>query len=173
MPAIHRRNFLQSSGRAAVAMTAASYSQIQGANDRLEVACIGVRGRGRNHIEQFGQLDGTEIAAVVDIDQAVAERAGQYALDFQDRKPAEYEDLRKMLEDKSIHIVTIATRVRRSPSKVDEYVQLVESYRDDHGRSRSTLWPRTRRRSKSNCSSGCAICFRCARAWTIVLPMSR
>ena len=28
------------------------------------------------------------------------------------------------------------TRVRRSPSKVDEYVQLVESYRDDQGRSR-------------------------------------
>ncbi len=27
------------------------------------------------------------------------------------------------------------TRVRRSPSKVDEYVQLVESYRDDHGRA--------------------------------------
>ena len=27
------------------------------------------------------------------------------------------------------------TRVRRSPSKVDEYVQLVESYRDDRGRT--------------------------------------
>ena len=31
------------------------------------------------------------------------------------------------------------TRVRRSPSKVDEYVQLVESYRDDHGRSRQRV----------------------------------
>ncbi len=109
MPAIDRRNFLQSSGRAAVAMTAASYSQIQGANDRLQVACIGVRGRGRNHIEQFGRLDGTEIAAVVDIDQAVAEQAAQYTLDFQDRKAVEYEDLREMLEDKSIDIVSIAT----------------------------------------------------------------
>ena len=109
MSAIDRRDFLQSSGRAAVAVTAASYSQIQGANERLRVACIGVRGRGRNHIEQFGQLEGTEVAAVVDIDQAVAEQAAQYTLDFQDRKAVEYEDLRKMLEDKSIDIVSIAT----------------------------------------------------------------
>ncbi len=31
------------------------------------------------------------------------------------------------------------TRVRRSPSKVDEYVQLVESYRDDQGRTRQRV----------------------------------
>jgi len=31
------------------------------------------------------------------------------------------------------------TRVRRSPSKVDEYVQLVESYRDEQGRSRQRV----------------------------------
>ena len=31
------------------------------------------------------------------------------------------------------------TRVRRSPSKVDEYVQLVESYRDDQGRHRQRV----------------------------------
>ena len=31
------------------------------------------------------------------------------------------------------------TRVRRSPSKVDEYVQLVESYRDDQGRGRQRV----------------------------------
>ena len=31
------------------------------------------------------------------------------------------------------------TRVRRSPSKVDEYLQLVESYRDDHGRTRQRV----------------------------------
>ena len=31
------------------------------------------------------------------------------------------------------------TRVRRSPSKVDEYVQLVESFRDDQGRSRQRV----------------------------------
>lgn len=109
MGVVHRRNFLRSSGRAAVALTAASYSQIQGANERLRVACIGVRGRGRNHIEQFVHHKGTQVAAVVDIDQSVAERAAQYTAQLQGRRPAEYEDLRKMLEDKSIDIVTIAT----------------------------------------------------------------
>ena len=31
------------------------------------------------------------------------------------------------------------TRVRRSPSKVDEYLQLVESCRDDHDRTRQRV----------------------------------
>ena len=35
--------------------------------------------------------------------------------------------------------VSAPHRVRRSPSKVDEYVQLVESYRDDHGRTRQRV----------------------------------
>ena len=109
MAVIHRRNFLRSSGGAAVAMTAVSYSRIQGANDRLQVACIGVRGRGRGHIKEFSHRQETEVAAVVDIDQSVAERAAQYTAQLQGRKPTEYGDLRKMLENKSIDIVTIAT----------------------------------------------------------------
>jgi len=103
-----RRTFLKSSGTAAAAMTAASYSQVMGANERVQVACIGVRGRGRTHIREFARDERSEVAAVVDIDQAVAERAAQQTLELQNRKPTEYEDLRKMLEDKSIDAVSVA-----------------------------------------------------------------
>ena len=103
-----RRTFLKSAGTAAATMTAASYSQILGANERVQVACIGVRGRGKTHIREFARDERSEVAAVVDIDQAVAERAAQQTLEHQKRKPAEYEDLRKMLEDKSIDAVSIA-----------------------------------------------------------------
>jgi len=40
------------------------------------------------------------------------------------------------------------TRVRRSPSKVDEYVQLVESYRDEQGRSRQRVVVRLGRKDQ-------------------------
>ena len=104
-----RRNFLKSSGTAAAAMTAASYSQIMGANERVQIACIGVRGRGKAHIRWFAHDERSEVAAVVDIDQAVVERAAQQTLEFQKRKPVEYEDLRKMLENNSIDAVSVAT----------------------------------------------------------------
>ena len=103
-----RRNFLKSSGSAAAALTAASYSQVMGANERVQVACIGVRGRGKSHIREFARDERSEVAAVVDIDQAVAERAAQQTLEHQKRKPAEYEDLRKMLENDSIDAVSVA-----------------------------------------------------------------
>jgi predicted dehydrogenase len=91
------------------ALTAAQYSRVKGANERLNVACVGVRGRGKNHIEYFGKHPGSTVATVVDIDQAVAEQAVQHAMKFQSEKPNEAKDLRVMLEDKSIDAVSIAT----------------------------------------------------------------
>ena len=107
-PPLARRNFLKSSGSAAAALTAVSYSQVKGANERVQVACIGVRGRGKAHIREFARDERSEVAAVVDIDQAVAERAAQQTLEHQKRKPAEYEDLRKMLDNDSIDAVSVA-----------------------------------------------------------------
>ncbi len=104
-----RRSFLRTSGTAVAALTAASYSRVKGANERVNVAVIGVRGRGRDHIEAFAENPAADVFAVVDIDQAVSERAAQETLKLQGRKPKEYKDLRKMLEDKSVDAVSIAT----------------------------------------------------------------
>ena len=100
-----RRSFIGASA----AFTAASYSRVLGANDRINVAVVGVRGRGREHISIYGKLPGCRVASVVDIDQAVAERAQQLAEKVQGFKPAAQADIRKMLEDKSIDAVSIAT----------------------------------------------------------------
>src|SRR5579872_1364878 len=40
-------------------------------NERLRVACIGVRGRGGSHLQHFGERKDCEIAAIVDVDEAV------------------------------------------------------------------------------------------------------
>src|SRR6202022_1818053 len=82
--------------------------RIPGANDRVRVAIVGLRGRGENHIRGYGALPNVEIAALVDIDDNVmAERLAQVRkMGFQ---PKTYTDIRKMLEDKSIDAVSIAT----------------------------------------------------------------
>lgn len=80
-----------------------------GANDRLQTAVIGVNGRGRGHLRTVAKNPAMEVAAVVDIDQAVAEKGVAYTRQFQQRVPKEYQDLRDMLADKQIDVVTVAT----------------------------------------------------------------
>jgi predicted dehydrogenase len=109
MSALDRRNFLRVSGAAAATLSSGALSQVKGANERVNVAVIGVRGRGREHIEKFALNPSSEVVAVVDIDQAVAETAAAHTQKFQSRKPKEYADLRKMLENKDIDAVSIAT----------------------------------------------------------------
>ena len=84
-------------------------SDVLGANDRVRVALCGVRGRGKDHLRNYSKIKNVEIAAVCDIDDnVVRERIAQ--IDKMGLpKPATYTDLRKLLEDKSIDAVSIAT----------------------------------------------------------------
>jgi predicted dehydrogenase len=100
---MNRRTFLHASTAAAGGLRAL------GANDRVNMAVIGARGRGRDHISIFGKQPNCRVAAVCDIDQAQSERAAQLAEQVQGGKPKEYQDLRKLLEDKEIDAVSIAT----------------------------------------------------------------
>lgn len=104
-----RREFLSATGATAATLTAAQYARVLGANERLNVAVIGVNGRGKSHLRAAAQNPGTQVGALVDIDQAVAEKAVAYTKQFQPEVPKEYRDLRDMLADESIDMVTVAT----------------------------------------------------------------
>ena len=104
-----RRKFLTATGSTVAAMTAAQYSRVLGANDRLNTAVVGVNGRGKSHIRTVAENPGMHVAAVVDIDQSVAEKAVAYTKQYQKEAPKEYRDLRDMLADREIDVVTIAT----------------------------------------------------------------
>ena len=72
---IDRRDFLKA-GAVAAAMQPA---RILGANERVRVAVIGLRGRGLDHIKTFKGIPGVEIAAVCDIDEnVIATRLGDF-----------------------------------------------------------------------------------------------
>ena len=80
-----------------------------GPNDKIRVACIGVRGRGLDHIKGYAHLNDVDIVAICDVDQNVIPHA-QQTLAMAGRPEAKvYQDLRKLMEDKEIDAVSIAT----------------------------------------------------------------
>jgi predicted dehydrogenase len=107
-----RRRFLKSAvaGGTALAWSARSWAQVAGANSRVRVATIGLRGRGKNHLEGLRKLkdESVSIVALCDVDRDVlaAARAG---LEKQGIKADGYADTRKLLERKDLDAVTIAT----------------------------------------------------------------
>lgn len=123
MPPLSRRRFLGNSLLAAgsAATFAASgfaesaFGQQQpttkrrviGPNDKIRVACIGVRGRGMDHVRGYlGQPDAA-VVAVCDVDLNATAKAVK-AIEAKGQKATVYQDIRKLLEDKDIDAVSLA-----------------------------------------------------------------
>ncbi|HUQ95297.1 MAG TPA: Gfo/Idh/MocA family oxidoreductase [Bryobacteraceae bacterium] len=97
---------LQAVGAAALSTQT---SRILGANDRVNIAVIGVGGRGRAHVNEYSKLTDCHIAAVCDVNQAAQERAVAMVEKANGHKPKVYSDMRKLFEDKDVQAVSIAT----------------------------------------------------------------
>jgi predicted dehydrogenase len=102
---MNRRHFLMSSAAAGAAALKAAPSL----NDTVRVACVGIRGQGRAHIHMYSQMPAVEIAALCDVDESVLNQRTQEMVSAGKKKPAGYTDVRKLLEDKSIDAISIAT----------------------------------------------------------------
>jgi predicted dehydrogenase len=118
MSRLSRRELLERSMCAAAVAAAARYvpdasaaeaGPKAGANDTLRVAVIGVKGRGGNHVDEYLRFNDVRIAAIVDVDEAVTDGVMKAIEKKQGQKPAYFKDGRKMLEDKTIDAVSIAT----------------------------------------------------------------
>jgi len=100
-----RRNFLMSSAAA----LSASASVFGAAGDALRIGVVGIGGRARDHIASLIKLPNVEIVALCDPDDSHLEK-GQKQIAAADQKaPQNYRDIRKLLEDKSIDAITIAS----------------------------------------------------------------
>jgi predicted dehydrogenase len=107
-PKVQRRDFLKNSAKTTVSLAVlrgitflARPERVFGANDRVRVAICGLHGRGKDHMGGFSRLANVEIAAVCDVDENVLRRASGNSQTFT--------DVRKLLEDKSIDAISIAT----------------------------------------------------------------
>ena len=82
----------------------------KGANDRVNVAIIGIHGQGQNHIQSYSNLGNVRVAALCDVDSNLFDE--QIRTRFTNKglpKPKIYTDLRKLFEDKDIDAVSIVT----------------------------------------------------------------
>jgi predicted dehydrogenase len=102
---MNRRYFLMSSAVAAGAALKGAPS----INDTVRVACVGIRGQGNSHIHQYSRMPNVEIAALCDVDENILSQRMQQVEASGKKKPAAYTDVRKLLEDKSIDVISIAT----------------------------------------------------------------
>ena len=102
---MQRRHFLLGSAAAAVA----SRTVLASPNDTVRVACVGVRAQGHEHIRRYAKMPNVQIAAVCDIDESVLNARLDEIEKLGQKRPTGYTDFRKLLEDKSIDAVSIAT----------------------------------------------------------------
>src|SRR5258706_11526122 len=106
-----RRQFLSKTTLAVGAVTFSFpyVGRVLGANDRINVACIGVGGKGDSDSSDARGC-GANIVALCDVDQNTLDRkARQFAEKFPDLK--KYQDYRKLLDEMGTDIdaVTVST----------------------------------------------------------------
>ena len=93
----------------AAAFTFPFVGRVLGANERINVACIGVGGKGDSDSSGAASA-GANIVAICDVDQnSLAKKAKQSGDKFKDAK--QFQDYRKMLDKmgKDIDAVTVST----------------------------------------------------------------
>jgi predicted dehydrogenase len=79
------------------------------ASERLRVAVLGVNGRGMSHIKSFAGQHNCVVTTICDPDCAVVDRALKAAANQQSVIPRYEPDLRRVFDDQSIDLVSIAT----------------------------------------------------------------
>jgi predicted dehydrogenase len=99
-----RRTFFFAATAAAVT---ASRSRAVAANDKINVAVVGLGGRGRAHMGAYAKLPDANIVALCDVNQAALER-GQAQVDkATGKKPKGYADMKQVFDDKSVDAVSM------------------------------------------------------------------
>lgn len=107
-----RRSFFKRSTTgiaAAAAFPTIIPSSAFGANDRVNLAVIGIRGQGNGHIGGFGRIENVQIAALCDVDENLFADRVQQIQERNGNEPRTYTDMRRLFENSDIDAVTFAT----------------------------------------------------------------
>jgi predicted dehydrogenase len=133
-----RREFL---GAAAGLMVLPSAGRAA-ASERVRVAVIGLRSRGLDHLKLFSADPGADVVAICDVDDKIIARAIERMPSPGEKSLRTEKDFRRLLDDKSIDAVTIATpdhwhglmTVMACQAGKDVYVEKPASYNVVEGR---------------------------------------
>jgi predicted dehydrogenase len=114
MSTLTRRQFVRkSSTRAAALMAAGPFLKTGAAanspNETIQVAVMGIRSRGAAHAATLSKLPNVNVAALCDIDEGLFAKAVANVEKISGRKPTTETDIRKILENKEIDAISIAS----------------------------------------------------------------
>jgi predicted dehydrogenase len=112
---MHRRTFLADVGAAAglslvhSALAAPQASAKNLANDKITIAMVGVKGRGKSVMHTFAGLPTVDLKYVCDIDENVLGTRVEEITSKLGRKPETLKDFRQALDDKSVDALVLGT----------------------------------------------------------------
>ena len=111
-----RRDFLKTAavGTAGITLgglhlSSTAFASVNGANDRLNVAVVGIHSRGQAHLNALAKIENVNIGYICDVDSRVRDEAVKMVHDLTGSKPKAFTDIRKLLEEKDLDAITIAT----------------------------------------------------------------
>jgi predicted dehydrogenase len=111
-----RREFIKKTllGTAGIAagglgFSAKSYASIMGANERINMAVIGIHGRGQDHIKAWAGMKDVKLKTLCDVHTELLPLRSKLVVDKTGHAPHTEWDMRKVFEDKDIDAVSFAT----------------------------------------------------------------
>ncbi|MDB5386522.1 MAG: hypothetical protein JWM11_2168 [Planctomycetaceae bacterium] len=147
---LSRRQFLEDSMLATAALAATVSPQLIYAedkptgspNNKVRVAVLGCRIRGKQHVAELARVPDCEIVYVCDPDRDLAAELATIVEKQQGRAPQAVQDMRKVFDDKSVDAVFIATpnhwhalaAIWAMQSGKDAYVEKPVSHNISEGR---------------------------------------
>jgi predicted dehydrogenase len=111
-----RRNFIKKTTVAGTAITMGNllfpknaFGKILWPTEQINVACIGIRSRGKAHVKAIHAYPNTKILYSCDVDDKILEEHNVWCQENIGYVPRVEKDFRKILEDKDVDAVFIAT----------------------------------------------------------------
>jgi len=111
-------------------------------SNKISIALMGVRGRGRNLTQAFANMPDVHIAYVCDVDSTVVDAAYQIIEKAGHKRPPLVSDIRRCLDDKSVDAIVMGTPIHwHAPGTIlacsagkDVYVEKPVSHNIREGR---------------------------------------
>lgn len=104
-----RRCFVQQSAAVGLGLTAGLSAKAFAANDKISIACIGVRGRGNSVMHSFAAEPDCAITHICDIRESTRQQRGAQMKEKTGLMPKLVNDYRTLLDDKSVDVFMVAT----------------------------------------------------------------
>ncbi len=109
MEPVTRRTFLATSAAVGSSLTVTSSVAKAAPSERVNLCVVGIRGRGAGLAKNFAKLPNAQITHICDVNESLFGASIKAISDIQQSAPQPVQDLRRVLENKSVDALVVAT----------------------------------------------------------------